>query len=80
MVRVELKMTEEQAEMLDRIAEQVGKALAPQHVARSGHPYDRKAAILFLMEAYEATRIGSTGIYAAHSDTGGDSLCDDQRQ
>ena len=79
MVRVELKLTEEQAEMLDRIAEQVGKALAPQHIARSGHPYDRKAAILFLLENYEPKRNGSAGVYTENPDTGGDSLCDDQR-
>jgi hypothetical protein len=78
MVRVELKLTEEQAEMLDRIAEQVGKALAPQHIARSGHPYDRKAAILFLMETYEPTRILSTGVYTENPNAGRDSLCDNQ--
>lgn len=77
MVRVELRLTEKQAEMLDKIAEGVGKALAPQHAIRSGHKYDRKAAILFLLENYGATREehGTEGVHTEDPDAGGDSVC-----
>lgn len=78
-VRVELRFTEKQAEMLDRIAEQVGKALAPQHAIRSGHKYNRKAAILFLLEQYgaehETAECDPQGIYTEDPDASGDSVC-----
>jgi len=77
-VRMEFRFTEKQAEMLDRIAEQVGKALAPQHVIRSGHKYNRKAAILFLLERYgaehETAECDPQGIHTEDPDASGDSV------
>lgn len=76
-----MRLTEEQAEMLDRVAEQVGKALAPQHAIRSGHKYDRKAAILFLLEqhgvGHETEECGPQGVHAEDPNAGGDSVCHD---
>lgn len=73
-----MRLTEKQAEMLDRVAERVGKALAPQHAIRSGHKYDRKAAILFLLEqgaGHETEEHGSEGVHTENPNAGGDSVC-----
>lgn len=50
-VRVEFRLTKEQADRLDALAASVGEELNEAQQARSGRQYDRKAAFVRLLEA-----------------------------